>query len=200
MRRHRLVGAVLVGALASTSGCAWLIGEGELPQPEQPVRLGVPVLPLAGGLAGTATFLGVGDRTVTATNWFGRIGRVVNAYGEDTFVFELHATNTLMEAVVLEPSKATLSYGAETVHARSLDDYRRRWPTWAVTTPDEGHDQQAAYQAVLNTLLLDRQLAPGETTSGRLAFPKRAVTEGLTLALPYIVGRQRRSLSLWWTR
>jgi hypothetical protein len=146
------------------------------------------------------TFQGVGERIVTATNVVGRIARVVNPYGEDTFVFRVVATNSGNESLVLLPQKATLSLGQGTPErARGLDDYRKRWPTWAVTSNQEGEDQAAAYAHVLGTLLLERQVPPGGSTEGRLAFPVRPAREALTLKLPYALGRKEKEAVLRWS-
>jgi hypothetical protein len=97
------------------------------------------------------------------------------------------------------PQKATLAYGEGTsARARTLDDYRRRWPTWAVTNDQEGQDQAAAYQHVLSTLLIERQVPPGESTEGRLAFPVQPAKDALTLSLPYAIGRKALVATLRW--
>lgn len=193
--------AVLALSALTSSGCAWLLGQGEVPQPASPVRVAEPAQALhAGPLKLAVRFMGVGDRIVTATNMVGRVARVVDPYGEDTFVFRLTATNTGDEPVVLLPQKATLAYGEGTVvHARTLDDYRRRWPAWAVTNDQEGEDQAAAYANVLGSLLIERQVPPGESTEGRLAFPVHPAKGALTLSVPYALGRKELSATLRWT-
>ena len=79
-----MIPRVLAGALAAASltlgGCAWLIGEGAVPQPEPPLRVAVSAQPLTGGaLSGAMTYLGVGDRIETAKNLVGRVGRALGS-------------------------------------------------------------------------------------------------------------------------
>lgn len=193
--------AVLALSALSSSGCAWLLGQGEVPQPAAPVRVAERAQAAqAGPLKLEVSFLGVGDRIATATNLVGRVARAVNPYGEDTFVFRLTAANSGDEPVVLLPQKATLAYGEGTVeHARTLDDYRKRWPAWAVTNDQEGEDQAAAYANVLGSLLIERQVPPGDSTEGRLAFPAHPAKDALTLRLPCAIGRKELVATLRWT-
>ena len=202
MRTRLLTAAAALAAASALNGCAWLLGHGDLPQPPEPVRVSEPVQTLSQGpLAATGRFLGVGERIVTARNALGRIGRVVNPYGEDTFVFRLRLENRGGEPLVLLPEAATLALGEGRVEAaRTLDDYRKRWPTWAVTNDQQGHDQNAAYTFVLDSLLIERVLPPGEAVEGRLAFPAGPVSAGLTLRLPYRMGREAHALTMTWSQ
>jgi hypothetical protein len=184
----------------SLGGCTWLLGHGDVPQPRSPVQVAeAQQAAVVGGLRLEARLLGVGERIVTARNAFGRVGRVVNPYGEDVFVFQVRAVNEGTDPVVLLPHQATLSVGTgDPVSALTLDAYRRRWPAWPVTNNQEGEDQAAAYAHVLQTLLLERQVPAGETTEGRLAFPVRPAREALTLKLPVRFMRETRVLTLRW--
>jgi hypothetical protein len=194
-------GAIAAALLATAlGGCTWLLGHGDVPQPRSPVRATTPRLDLLEGPFGVdAEFLGVGERIITATNAFGRVGRVTNPYGEDTFVFVLELVNLTKETVVVVPDKATLHYGlATTQPARTLADYRKRWPTWAVTNGQEAEDQGQAYAFVLKSLMIERQLLPHASTEGRLAFPVEPAKDALTLTLPYRIGHASRRLTLRW--
>jgi hypothetical protein len=191
--------AVLV-ATSPLSGCAWLIGHAEVPQPRSPLEVASPVQTVRlGGLTLEARFAGVGDRRETARNWLGRLARVVNPYGEDTWLFEIAATNGGAEDVVLLPRDATLVQdGGEPRRARTLDDYRRRWPTWAIEGDEQAHDRHAAYGAVLDSILLERHLAPGGRAAGRLAFPGGRGAGSLTLQLPVLLGTRRETARWRW--
>lgn len=184
----------------SLGGCTWLLGHGDVPQPRSPVVVAeAQQTTVVGGLRLEARLLGVGERIVTARNAFGRVGRVVNPYGEDVFVFQVRAVNEGAEPVVLLPQQATLSVGTgDPVSALTLEAYRKRWPAWPVTNDQEGTDQSAAYTHVLQTLLLERQVPAGESTEGRLAFPVRPAREALTLKLPVRFMRETRVLTLRW--
>jgi hypothetical protein len=196
--RKALVPSLVLGL--SLGGCTWLLGHGDVPQPRSPVAVAEPQqTAVVGGLRVEARLLGVGERIVTSRNAFGRVGRVVNPYGEDVLVFLVRAVNEGADPVVLLPQQATLSVGTgEPVPALTLDAYRRRWPAWPVTNDREGEDQAAAYAHVLQTLLLERQVPPGEVTEGRLAFPLRPAREALTLKLPVRFMRETRVPTLRW--
>jgi hypothetical protein len=196
--RKALALSVVLGL--SLGGCTWLLGHGDVPQPRSPVQVAeAQQTAVVDGLRLEARLLGVGERIVTARNAFGRVGRVVNPYGEDVFVFQVRAVNAGADPVVLLPHQATLSVGTgDPVNALTLDAYRRRWPAWPVTNDQQGEDQSAAYAHVLQTLLLERQVPAGEATEGRLAFPVRPAREALTLKLPVRFMRETRLLTLRW--
>lgn len=196
----RFLLALALAATLPLGGCTWLLGHGDLPQPRSPVVVAEPLQVVTeDALRLEARFAGVGERIVTARNAFGRIGRVVNPYGEDVFVFWLRAQNQGSEPVVLLPHQATLSVGTgDPVPALTLADYRLRWPAWPVTNNQEGEDQTAAYTHVLQTILLERQVPAGEATEGRLAFPVRPARAALTLRLPVRFTRSARVVSLEW--
>ena len=80
--RQALALSLLLGL--SLGGCTWLLGHGDVPQPRSPVVVAeARQAASVGGLRVEARLLGVGERIVTARNAFGRVGRVVNPYGED---------------------------------------------------------------------------------------------------------------------
>ncbi len=196
MNPLRLV--ALAAALANT-GCAWLIGHYEVPQPRDPVGpLPATVHATVGPLTLTGTWLGPGERIVTAKRPWGAAARVVNPYGADTFRVRLVARATA-EAVVLLPQRATLADAAGTSRqARTLADFRARWPGWAVTVDDEDADRRAAYEHVLDTLLVEREVPAGQETTGIVAFPAFAPAGRLTLTLPCRVGLRRQVATLSW--
>jgi hypothetical protein len=126
---------------------------------------------------------------------------VVNPYGEDTLVFELSARNAGPEGLVLLPQQATLAVGADKSRkARTLDDYRKRWPAWAAVGAEQLADRDFAYHAVLETLLIERLVPAGGEAKGRLAFPTGVVLSGaeMALALPYRVARHEAVATLRW--
>ncbi|MFP5503274.1 MAG: hypothetical protein ACLGIN_12370, partial [Candidatus Sericytochromatia bacterium] len=168
----RLVPALFLLAVMPLGGCAWLLGHGEPPQPEAPFFVEAAVAEAgAGGLAVSATFEGVGKRLVSERNWAGRAGTVVNPYGADSLVFSLTLANEGPEALVLLPQAATLALGDRPpLPARTLDDYRARWPLWAVRDTRDRDHRQAAYAHLLETLLIERRLRPGDRVVGAIAF------------------------------
>lgn len=200
MRRLHGAIALVLATTPGLGGCAWLLGHGDLPQPRSPVRPQDPRVSVTeGALAAQCEFLGLGERLVTATNAFGRLSRVVNPYGEDTFVFQVRIENRGQGAIVVLPAGARLDVGAESpLEPRTLDAYRTRWPSWAVTNEREGEDQGRAYTHVLQTLLLERQVPAGESTEGRLAFPVAPVRDTFKLTLPYRQAQASRTLTFRW--
>lgn len=199
MRLRAAIGGVLLAS--SLGGCTWLLGHGDVPQPPSPVRVATPTQTvMEGPFRVDAEFLGVGERIVTDTNVVGRVSRVVNPYGEDSFIFNMTLVNLTKETVVVVPEKATLSYGVGTPRpSRTLAEYRKRWPTWAVTNEKEADDQGQAYAHVLRTILIERQLPPHESTVGRIAFPVEPAKDALTLTLPYRTGIVTKTLTLRWS-
>lgn len=192
----------LVLAPAGLTGCAWLLGHAEPPVPPAPF---VPATARArasqGPLAAEARFLGAGRPLVLSRNLLGRAERVSNPLGADSFVFELSVTNRGPAPLVVLPQLATLALGdREPSLARTLDDYRRRWPAWAAGGATERADQAASYGHVLARLLLERRVGPGATAAGALAFPARGGPGALTLRLPYQAGgaSPRRWLAFRW--
>lgn len=183
------------------TGCAWLLGHDVVPQAPSPFRLEPATATAeAGGLRVQGAYLGLGERIVTHRNLFGRVGRVANPYGEDSLVFQLAIENRSQEPLVVLPHQATLAVDGGTPHpARTLADYRKRWPTWAVTHPDEGEDQGAAYQHVVDTLLIERVVRAGQSSEGRLAFPRAVAKSELVVRLPYQVGFRKQHLELKWS-
>lgn len=146
-----------------------------------------------------ATWLGVGERIVTTRNAFGRAARVVNAYGEDSFVISVIIRPTGANVVALLPERATLGdEGDKPVRARTLTDYRSRWPGWAVASEAEEADRIAAYNHILDTLLIERTLPMGTVVTGRLAFPTFAARRKLTLTLPYRDGIRIGAIAVTW--
>lgn len=184
----------------STSGCAWLFGHGELPQvPATFKPAQATAVAAVDGLTIRATFLGPGQRIRSATNFWGRVSRAVNPYGADSLVFQVSLRNEGPKTLVVQPTGATLSLdGGPGLRARVMDDYRKRWPTWAVTHPDEGTDQAAAYAELLETILIERALPPGGMVEGRLAFPAGPVLRSITLSLPIESDRVKRLAVLDW--
>lgn len=196
--RSLAIAAALMPLLAGT-GCAWLLGHYQLPQPRDPVRpLPATVHAVVGPLTLEGTWLGPGERLVTATRPWGAADRVVNPYGEDTFRIRLLA-RAGAEAVVLLPARATLADAAGTSRsARTLADFRARWPGWAVTADEQDADRRAAYEHVLDTLLVEREVPAGQETTGIVAFPAFQPSGRLTLTLPCGVGLRAQSATLSW--
>jgi hypothetical protein len=197
---RRLLAAALMASLLPLGGCAWLLGYSEVPQPASPVRVTAPLAMATNGRVRlTAHFLGVGERMVSEHNLWGRAARVVDPYGEDSFVIDVMLDNQGHDDLVVQPQAATLQIGtAAPLKTRSLDDYRKRWPTWPVSTQDEGTDQAFAYKQVLDTLLLERLVHAGESVNGRLAFPAEHGSGPMSLKLPYKVGGDRKEVVAVW--
>lgn len=196
----RLATALAAALITPLGGCAWLLGHAEAPQPRDPVRpLPATVRAAGGPLALTATWLGVGERVVTARNVWGRVGRVVNAFGEDTFRVRVELRATGPEPVVVLPERATLADEAGPPRpARTLAAFRARWPGWAVTNDEQEADRKAAYEHVLGLLLIEREIAPGAETSGIVAFPAFAAKRKLVMRLPYRVGfKPHEAVATW---
>lgn len=193
---RRLLPLLLVTA---TSGCSWLVGYDVLPQLPSPVRLRATAADKLPGLAVDVTALGIGDRVPTEKNMWGRTARAVNPYGEDTLVFRASLVNAGDRPAFLTPSRATLSADGEAPRpARTLDDYRRRWPTWAVDGHDQEADRAAAIGYVLDTMLVDRMLSPDGRVEGRLAFALPHVTRKLDLVLPVRTADTSKDLHFVW--
>jgi hypothetical protein len=183
----------------STSGCAWLIGLDRLPQPLPPFQAVEPLRDLrTPDLHIKARYLGVGERIVSATTPLRRFARAVNPYGEDSLVFHLLVMNPTDHVALVLPSEATLEGATGRKPARTLDDFRRRWPSWAVETPDHDADRAAAIEYVLQTALLDRLVPPNGEVEGRVAFPVFRPGEAMSLKLPVKVEGRRQVLVLDW--
>jgi hypothetical protein len=187
-------------AAAATPGCAWLLGHAEPPQPRDPVRpVPVTIAAVAGPLTLEATWLGPGERVVTARNLVGRAARVVNPYGEDTFRIRLVARASGADPVVLLPERATLGDAAGPPRrARTLAAFRARWPAWAVTSDEQDADRQAAMAHVLDTLLVERGVPAGRETAGILAFAAFRPVGRLVLTVPHRVGLRTHEATLAW--
>jgi hypothetical protein len=197
---RRLLTALVLLGVAMTPGCAWLVGHDSLPDLPAPFTLeNKTVSRASGGVRVEGTFLGVGERIVTARNMIGRIARVANPYGEDSLVFRLEVENDNKDPVILLPHQATLSIdGGAGRPARTLADYRKRWPSWAVTSDDEGEDQGAAYRHVVDTLLIERIVRSRQRADGRVAFPRVVAKSTVTMTLPLQEGFVKRNLELTW--
>jgi hypothetical protein len=196
MRRVAAISACM--ALTLSSGCTWLLGQGELPQPQALVRVANMRADYAlQGLHVAADFLGAGERVVTSRNVWGRVARLVNPFGEGTLVFKVRMDNQTQASLIVYPQRATLTLGAGAeVPSLGLADYRKRWPVWPVETAEQSTDQQAAYDFVLNSLLIQRIVAPGLATEGRLAFLAVSGPGELSLKLPYRLGDAPEKVAL----
>ncbi|MDB5097254.1 MAG: hypothetical protein JWM80_1675 [Cyanobacteria bacterium RYN_339] len=190
-----------MAALAATTlnGCAWMLGLDHLPQPLPPFQaveaerdLRTPDLHVK------ARYLGLGERIVTATTPLGRIARAVNPYGEDSLVFHVTVMNPTDHIALVIPGEATLEGPSGRKAARTLDDFRRRWPSWAIETPDHDVDRSAALEAILQTILLDRLVQPNHEVEGRIAFPAYRPGTEMTLKLPVKIEGRRGALALTW--
>lgn len=194
---HRVV---LACSLLLLPGCAWLIGQDHLSQPLPPFRAveAQREVRVAPGVSVKATYQGVGERIVVATTPLGRIARAVNPFGEDTLVVDLDVTNASREPITVLASAAKLSGPGGERRVRSLDDYRKRWPTWAVENDEQERDRSAAMDFVLEHLMGDRLVEPDKTANGRLAFPVFRAGASLTLTLPLRLAGARRGVELTW--
>lgn len=192
--------ALLAGLTLGTSGCTWLMGHGDVPQPRSPQQVvAAEAHARVANVTAQVRFLGVGERVMVSRNVWGRVGRVVNPYGEDTLLFDVRVANGGEYPITLLPAEARLQVDRSAeARPRSLDDFRARWPSWAVANTQQGEDRDAAYRFVLDTLLLERLVPPGESASGRLAFPLGAETGDLKLSLPYKEGRHKPVLLFKW--
>lgn len=190
----------LLGLCCTLSGCAWLMGHDQLPERPAPFHVeATTVEARSGGLTVKGTWLGEGELVVTGRNLVGRIGRAANPYGDDTLVFQIEIENGGQDPIVVLPDKSTLTIdGAAPRVNRTLADYRKRWPSWAVTTAEEGEDQAAAYKHVVDTILIERLVRPGQTAEGRMAFPRAVAKSEMVLRLPYQVGFRKQHLELTW--
>ena len=190
---------LVLAPLSASTGCAWLLGHTDLPRPRDPVApIPATARTVAGPLTLEATWLGPGARIVTATRPWGTAARVVNPYGADTFRIRLVA-RAGAEPVVLLPDRATLADGAGARHpARTLADFRARWPAWPVTTDEEDFDRRAAYAHVLDTLLVEREVPAGRETTGILAFPAFPGKGRIVLTLPHRLGFRLHAATLTW--
>jgi hypothetical protein len=193
--------AFLLIALALAPGCTWLMGQDMLPHTLLAFRVRQEkVTSKLGDLVADASLLGVGERIATERNGVGRVARAVNAYGDDTLVFDIGLMNAGEGPASVEPSKAklTASLPSVTRAARTLDDFRQRWPTWAVDGAEQGADRTAAIGFVLDTLLLDRLIEGGARTQGRVVFPITMATERLELTLPAKTADHAGALTFVW--
>ena len=200
MPRPLFVTLTLVTTLASLPGCAFVLGYDQLPQPKAAFRARPDVATAKfAGLVGDARAPGPGERVVTDRNLLGRVARAVNPYGEDVLVVRLELVNASSSLAVVSPSRATLVVDdAAPRPAMGLDDFRKRWPTWAVADAEQTTDREQAIASVLDTLLLDRLLEPGSRTTGRLAFVLPRVRGHLAVVLPVRVADEGGSLSFAW--
>lgn len=198
MSRHILL--ALVAAASTLGGCAWLMGYDQLPQPSAPFRVARATLTThVDDLGADARFLGPGERIATDHTVLGRVARAVNPYGEDSLVFDLTLTNAGSVPAAVLPSQAQLAAdGAKAMPARTLDEFRRRWPTWAVEGPEQTTDRAAAMGFVMDTLLLDRQVMPNASARGRLAFALQRPVRKLSLTVPVRVGEHNSALAFTW--
>lgn len=173
-------------------------------EPPQPSRLLVfrPAAATASllGAAATASYLGPGERIATARSVLGNVTRMVDPYGEDQIVFQVTVDSATDSLLVVHPTRATLSVPHEVVAARTLHDYRKAWPTYPIADQDMAADQALAFAYILQTILLDQQVAQGDSASGRLAFPAPGGARGpASLALPITVGDATGSLDFAFT-
>ncbi|MBU6428142.1 MAG: hypothetical protein KGR26_03965, partial [Cyanobacteria bacterium REEB65] len=122
------------------------------------------------GLHGTAQYLGPGERIPTVRSLFGNILRVVDPYGAEQIVFDVTVDNASDRLAVLQPQGARLRIPDRIQPARTLQDYKRAWPTYPIQDDDMALDQAAAFGFVVRTLLLEQQLMPGDSAEGRVAF------------------------------
>jgi hypothetical protein len=194
---HRLL---LASCLLLLPGCAWLMGQDHLDQPLPPFRAveAQSQTRLEPGVLVRATYRGVGERIVVAATPLGRIARVVNPFGEDSLVVELDVTNASTEPITVLASAAKLSGPGGERRVRSLDDYRKRWPSWAVENQEQEGDRLAAMDFVLEHLLGDRLVEPDKSLTGRLAFPLFRPGDALFLSLPLRMAGTRRNVELKW--
>ena len=190
----------LLAPLFLSSGCAWLFGHGELPQPRDPVRpVPAQARATAGPLAMEATWLGVGERIVTARNVWGRAARMVNPFGADTYRVRITLRATGPEPVVILPERATLADDAGHERpARTLADYRARWPGWAAVSDAEDADRRAAYEHLLGVVLIAREVGSAEDVVGEIGFPAFPPVRKLTLRLPYERGFKPGAVTATW--
>jgi hypothetical protein len=157
-----------------------------LPPPEERLTLEPQAATASfGTLMAETRYLGPGERVPSNRNLLGAVLRYVNPYGEDQILFEVYVRNEGAESVMILPEQAVLDTGARDIRALGLEHYKRAWPTYPITDSEMAKDQAVAFTYVLRSILLRRQVLPGEATSGRLAFPAPAGAQGpLTLRLP----------------
>jgi len=122
----------------------------------------------------------------------------VNPYGEDSLVFHVLLMNPTDHVALVTPTEATLEGPSGSKPARTLDDFRRRWPSWAVESPDQDADRNAAIEALLQSILLDRIVPPNGETEGRIAFPAYRPGDHMTLHLPLKADGRRQVLDFSW--
>lgn len=136
-------------------------------------------------LEATASALGPGERIATARSPIGNIQRVVNPYGEDQFLFNIEVANRGERPVLLKAAEARLEASGRRIPAKTLEDYKKAWPTYPIADAEMARDQAAAFTFVLRSMLLERLVLAGEGVKGRLAFPSPAGAKGdLILTLP----------------
>ncbi|MBM3270241.1 MAG: hypothetical protein FJZ01_21615 [Candidatus Sericytochromatia bacterium] len=179
------VPGALAAALLLVPGCDLGL-RFRLPPPEERLT----ILPReatasARAILATSRYRGPGERVASSRNFLGAVVRFVNPYGEDQILFDLELQNDGPEPVTVLPAEAGLDTGARTLKALGLDRYKRAWPTYPVTDDEVAKDQAVAFTYVLRSILLRRQIMPGETVTGRLAFTAPAGARGpLELTLP----------------
>lgn len=196
MRRFRALATCAFGS--QMLGCAALIGPREAPQAPLPFHPREATLSTAlPALRATATLVGPGQRVVAARNLLGGVTRVVNPFGARNLVVALELSAA--GGALLKPADARLSYdGQAPLAPLGLDQLRRRWPTWAIRNEEEAADQRLAYEQVLDRLLMERRLAPAESTKGVLVFPLRPLRQRLSLSWPTLAGGVPGTLRFEW--
>ena len=152
-----------------------------------------------GSLRAKADFQGVGERIVTARNLLGRLGRVVNPYGEDTFVINLHVENAGPGPVVLLVGEARLDFSAPAWCSN---------PAPSMTTAGAGRPGRWRMPArapirprpipMCRRRLLERLVPAGEKVEGRLAFPVKPAQAEIELLLPYRSSEKKGALRFRW--
>lgn len=188
-------------AMLGLPGCAWLLGHDRLPVP---VAREVPDVPLqrfqSDHLTATFAWDGPGALMATAYHPWGRVSRAVNPYGNDVWCIRVRLERVAGDVpVILLPERATLQMGIEKpLAALNLTDFRRKWPKWAVSNDEEAADRQVAYAHILDTLLIERQILPGSSVEGILAFVRRAPRDTARLTLPYRAGPHTFQATAHW--
>ncbi len=136
-------------------------------------------------IAAAVRYRGPGERVASSRNLLGAVVRFVNPYGEDQIMFDVELHNDGSDPVTVLPGEAFLDTGTRKIAALGLERYKRAWPTYPITDDEVAKDQAVAFTYVLRSILLKRQIMPGETVHGRLAFLAPAGARGpLELTLP----------------
>ncbi len=147
------------------------------------------------GVDATASYLGPGERIATSRTLLGNITREVDPYGEDQILFAVTVRNSSDSVAVVEPKAARLVVLHQVEAARTLDDYKKAWPTYPIESENMATDQAEAFAYVLRTLLLEQQIVQGDSAAGRLAFPAPGGAEGTaSIDLPVTVGGESGTL------